>query len=730
MFPAPKTLPPALLAVLLLLLGALAAWLASGLTMDNRMDRMLSDSGPEAKNYERFLKEYGSDEFVIVGITGKPLFDQAALDVMVAAYEELRKVPHVANVSGIPKIYLDRFGGEDTDALVEELTSTPFYFGLFLAPDQKSAGLLVETEVLDRPGMREELVHGVDHALQPLRDYGFTTYLVGVPVIGTTLNHLSMSESTRYFPLAAISSLISLLLLLRSVRAATTVVFCGALAILLTLGLAAAIGRPLNLVTSSVPLVLWVLALANCIHMAARYQHFRSLGGKPPEAARMAFSNVFVPCTLATITTAFGFLSLATASVQPVAEFGILMAAGMLISHCVNMILAPWMLITLRAPQPRWWVKTEMTWFGRLANLVIRARYLIIPAFTALILLGIYMLQFIKSEPNSLNFLPPDHPTVQAYNFVGHNLTGMYTLEILIETPGTWLNPDYWPPIEQLETFLESSDLVSRVVSPLGFLKKMNQWDKDLDPAQYRLPESKEAAEELWSLLGKSELDEIHRLVREDMQEIRMTALINSTEVLKFSALVDATEAAVKKLPAPMSAIVTGMVSRMEAMQLGLVQTQLSTFGLSFLLVFITIWIGMRSLRVTLGTVPPNVFPILTVFTVMVLLGISLDAGTVMVASISLGIAVDNTLHLVDAWRRQYREGFSQHDALRNTLVEVGTSVALTTITACIGFFTLTMSSFVPIVNFGLLCGTALIVALLADLFFTPALLAAGVFKD
>ena len=95
-----------------------------------------------------------------------------------------------------------------------------------------------------------------------------------------------------------------------------------------------------------------------------------------------------------------------------------------------------------------------------------------------------------------------------------------------------------------------------------------------------------------------------------------------------------------------------------------------------------------------------------------------------MVASIALGIAVDNTLHVIANFLRESREGAPTEVALRATLLEAGVPMSLTTITACIGFLTLTASSFVPIVNFGLLCGVALGIALAADLMFTPALLA------
>ena len=120
----------------------------------------------------------------------------------------------------------------------------------------------------------------------------------------------------------------------------------------------------------------------------------------------------------------------------------------------------------------------------------------------------------------------------------------------------------------------------------------------------------------------------------------------------------------------------------------------------------------------------PNLMPLLSVFTTMAVLDIPLNAGTVMVASISLGIAVDDTVHFIVGYHRHRIRGQGKNEAIRSTLSKVGPSLIVTTITACIGFFTLSQSAFPPISNFGLLAGIAIIVALLADILLVPAIFA------
>jgi predicted RND superfamily exporter protein len=162
----------------------------------------------------------------------------------------------------------------------------------------------------------------------------------------------------------------------------------------------------------------------------------------------------------------------------------------------------------------------------------------------------------------------------------------------------------------------------------------------------------------------------------------------------------------------------------MQHMQAQLVTSQIRSFSLAFVLVFGCILIGLRSFKLLLVAIVPNVMPILSTFGVMAVRDIHLDAGTVMVASIALGIAVDDTVHLLAGYRRKRHEGLEIVPAIREALVDVGPSVTVTSVTASIGFFTIATSVFGPLHYFGLLSGVAIVIALLAVLFFVPALLA------
>lgn len=707
----------------IVLLCVLAGYAVSSLRMDTRLDRMLAQDDAVAAVYNRVLQDYGSDEFVIVAVSGKPLFDVAQLDLLTEAVDRLEAAPHVAHVTGIPQVFRDRFGGEDPEALEEEVNSSPFYDDLFVSRDRQVAGLFVQTDILNTPDSRRELVAGVKQAVEPLRAAGFRVDLVGVPVINGAINSLSISESKRFFPFAALGCILVLVLLMRSARAVLVVVLCGGLSILLTLGALTATGYTLNVVTASMPLVMWVLALANSIHLVTRYQLYLTTTTDRVAAVRAALRDVTLPCSLAAITTSFGFLSLTLANIPPIRQFGVWMAVGLLVSLAVNLVLGSCLLVLLRAGGPRWIAKSDGGHFRSVAQFASSFAPAVLLIFGLAMAAGVVGLGFVKTERNTLAFLPDESEVVASYKFVGERLTGMYTMDIIIGTPGGWLNPAYWAPVEQLASKLEESTTAARVISPLDFLKKMRQWDDDLSPEAYRLPETGERAEGLLGLLDDDDLAKLNRLVNVNGEEIRLSVLVRSTDSQAFLALDDEAQKLITALPAPLTGFVTGVSPQMQHMQSQLVTSQIRSFSLAFILVFICILIGLRSFRLVLVAIVPNVMPILATFGVMALRGINLDAGTVMVASIALGIAVDDTVHLLAAYRRKRQAGLPVPQAVPDALADVGPSVVVTSLTACIGFFTLSTSIFGPLHYFGLLSGISVTIALLSVLFFVPALL-------
>ncbi len=710
-------------AVVLLLLGIAAIPFAMRIPVDNRMENFLSVRSKGAAQYDRFRAIFGSDEYVIAAYTGKDLFDPGALDAQLDAYDLLREVPFVKRVSGVPQVYEEVFGAEDAGELKKDFLATPFYKNFLISEDGKVAGLFLETDAPVAVEGRRELIRAIESALQPLRDYGFSVYVVGSATLHLVMEDITTQETQRTFPVALFCSLLMMIILFRSFRAMLVAVLSTALTIVLVVGLMGVVGAPMSMVTSVLPLLLWVLGLANIIHITRCYQEHHAAINSVHDSVVAALRDKALPCALAAFTTACGFLSLLTANMRPIQELGVFAAAGLVISLVVNLSVGLLLIRLLRVPAHGRKKPRPMRWTVWSGHFAMRHARLMLGIGGVLVALTLYSLTFLRVESNTLSFLPEDLDQVRHYMFVSERLTGLDSLEIVVEVPNGWLDERCWGPMESLTEQLSRQPGVARVVSPLDLIKKLNQWDHDFDPAFYVLPENTAAAQALVDELDEAAQEELSRIVAENGTVMRISVLIRDASTSHFLDIARQAEEFLHNLPPPMTGYITGIVLLLAEAELGLVTTQITSFSFAFVSIFLCILIGLRSWRLTLVSFAPNLLPILCTFGLMALLDVPLDCATVMVASVALGIAVDNAIHMLSACKQSLRSEHSLAAAMETALGRVGPPITISTATACIGFFAMGWSVFIPIHYFGILCGFAMIVALVADIMLIPAIL-------
>ena len=637
-------------AILLLMAVFPALLIVNRVTVDNRLERWQGSNRTDVTVYEDFKASFGSDEFILIALWDGPLFEPNALDAMTEVSETIESIPGVTQVQGLPVIYRDLFGGEDAEALEDEMKATPFYRDLFISSDGKSAAIVAGVNPPDDPLARRLIMGQIRGALQPLKTAGFTTGLVGSTVLIDTLDRMSEVESRRAFAVALAMSLLALALLSRSIRAMAVAALCAATSVILTMALVVLTGHTLNMITSVLPALLWVLALSGIIHLVRRFRHHR--GDHPADqAVQMALGETTRPMALASITTAGGFLSLVVAGMEPVRELGLFAAAGILISLAVNLLLGPFLIHRLRVPEAV--TARDEEFHGRWLHFGSSRPATVITLAAILILGALISLPFIRVASNPIAFLPEDHPTTIDYHRVADTLGGFYTLEVILDLPCEWTQPDQWALIDDIAETLGDSPIVARVISPLDLLRKLKQWDDDMRPSSYRLPDSGTDAEGLLEALDESGRKMLNNLVAKNGTSIRLSAVVNEMDEQSFLDLVEQTRQTLADLPTGISGHVTGQVLQLVNAQQTLIATQLRSLALALFVVFTIIAIGLRSLKLTALSVLPNIVPLLVAFALMAVAGIALDAATVMVASIALGIAVDDTVHLLVAIDRE-----------------------------------------------------------------------------
>lgn len=710
-----------IVAMALLAAAPLAGWVARRVVVDNRLERWVARDPEGEARYEEFRATFGSDEFVLVALGGRPLFEPAALRLQVECLARLEAVPGVVRVDGLPEVYRDRFGGEDPGELEREMTSTPFYRGLLLSGDAREAALLLQVRPGDGPGARRELVSRIRAATAPLAAAGFRVAHVGAPVLIVALDELSDREALTILPLAVLGSLLVLALLLRSPRAMLVAAASSGVAVVLTLGIVVAVGGSLNMLTAALPALLWVLGLSYAVQVIARYRRLHA--AEDAEAAVAgALAQMSRGVTFSAIATALGFLSLLVAGMPPVRELGAFGAAGIAVAGLVSLTVTPLLIELLRVPAAAP-LPDRRSGAPRLA-LPQRAPWLVIGTALVVLAAALASIPRIRLESNPLAFLPASHPVVQDYRLVGGTVAGFHTAEVVLRLPAAWTDPAAWPVIESVAASLSSSPIVARVVSPLDVLRKLNQWDAGLDPAAYALPASRARTDSLLAGLDQRGRAVLAGLVSPSGREVRLSAVVREMDEGRFLGLVATARAGLRALPAGWSGYVTGQVLRLVEAQQNLVTTQLRSLGLALVVVFGAVWAGLRSWRLTLVAMPPNLVPAAVMFAAMAWLSIPLDAATVMVAGVALGIAVDNTIYILVEYGRSRAAGVAAADAGAGAVALVAAAIVAATGAACTGFLALTLSAFQPIRYYGTLSAIMVVAALACHLLLTPAILA------
>lgn len=708
------------LALVVGLLSLAAVPLIGRLEVDNRLERWFADTGEGARAYRAFQRDFGHDEFLLAVIDGGDFFDFATMDTLLDAAEHLEAIPGVTRVDGLPILFRDLFGAEDVEALEAEIRSTGFFDGLFLSADRSETVLWMPVAAPDDPQGRARIVAAAREALVPIRDAGRTVRLVGSPALITALDQVSRRQARQTLPIALIGSVLMLAWMLRSIRAMVAPVVSAAMTVGLTLGIAGLLGMTINMVTTALPPLLWVLALSNGVFIVRRYQVFRRDRPAGPAMAS-SLAETTRPCVLAGVTTAVGFASLATAGMAPVREFGWLAAGGVMVSVGVNLVMIPVLTVGLRVPEIREQAEHQggrTRWSGRIP----RPRWIVAIALIVMVA-GALSLPFLKVESDPVDFLPHGHETTEAYRSFSGEVGGFYTLEVLLRVPASWFDPEVWPVIDGLKAKIESENIVTKVLSPVDVLRLVHHWDQGFKTGSFIPPETAEEAEALLNTVDPGVGTLIDRLISRDGRRIRLSSMIREMDEGRFLDLAETVRRDLDELPEGWSGVVTGQVLELVDAQQTLISTQIRSLGLAFILVFACIAAGLRSGRLMLAAVIPNLVPILVTFGVMAVLRVSLNAATVMVASIALGIAVDNSVHLLEHVRRRWVEGLSVSEATSATLRAVGPAMVATTMSACAGFLALCLSDFAPIRSFGLLATVAVIAALAADRFVLPAIL-------
>ena len=533
-------------------------------------------------------------------------------------------------------------------------------------------------------------------------------------------------------------------LLVRSIRLATMVLVVSLYATFMATALVPVVGGSMNMVLVVMPTLLMVLTLSGAIHVANYWKH--AACQNEATAIVDTVRSSWRPYALAGLTTTIGLVSLCTSSLTPVREFGIYAAIGTMFSLVMVLYALPALLQLWPGQPPQEHELDHPGW--RMLGRGLTTR----PVLQSLIFIAIcaacsYGLTRFCTETKVIRYFPQNARIAQDYWFIETHLAGIMPIETIIrfdtraqqETNFLDRMEVVREITERMRSHAEITGAVSlpdfqpiseRPAAEAGFIAK-GKYNKRANSIQQRIRDGEiPSANAFYNVAERGNDLSVagDNLLNEPGDELwRISAQVAVMTENDFGQIIAdlnrMTQDVLKLNPGSMHTI-TGTVPLFLRTQQAVLQSLVSSFGLAFVLILGVFVIMLRSFWAGLVAMIPNIVPITVVFGVISWMGQKVDVGTMITASIALGIAVDGTLHFLTWVQLGMKHGQPRRDAIINALGRCGPAMLQTSLAMAIGLLVLVPAELLLISRFGWLMASMIGVALLSDLVFLPQLLA------
>ena len=733
----------ALTVVALLLLSGAAAYSARGIRADFTTQELFATDDPEIAYLKQFKAQYGADDTLLAVLVEAPdVFSRPVLKLVADLTDQLQGLDQVLRVDSLTTV--TDLGATDGGTL----DTSPLFATI---PEDAAALAALRTRALDNPLFRGRLIskdatltalladlkpeveraREVGLAMEALQKImagvslppGTRLHLVGVPKVRSDAVDMIIADQYTFLPLASLFTGLLLILLYRSVHGLLVPMFSVLLSVSYTVALMALLDLPLDILSNVLPLLVMVYGVADAVHMLGRIHEEVGQQPRRNKAIEVAVRHLGLACLVTSATTAIGFGSLVTAEMHILRRFGLMAALGVLVAWAVTLVVVPLGAGLSKLDPAKVRRRSAIgrrldSALSRIADFSTRRPLRVV--LVAMLLGAGCVAAGLGVEVNNflLGIYHDDHPTAQATRLAEARLEGLVRLQISLQgPPDAMKRPEVLKEVDALQTWLGQQPGVTSTLGMADFVKEMHR----AVMGTRALPDTKEAVAQLLLMVeGETGLE---RHVSFDYSRARVEVSLSDVGAVKYLELVDRTRArlAARLKMDKITARVTGTSLVAYRGINRLVTDLLVSLSLALVVIGLVLAALFRSLRIGLVSLLPNTIPLAVGLGCMRLLDMRLEPVTVMIFSIALGIAVDDTIHFFVRFREETAKGRDPLEAARRTLATAGRAMVFTSVLLVGGFAVTLSSSFPGTVRFGTLGIIILSTALLTDLLVTPA---------
>ena len=768
--------------VIMFLLTIGLCWQLPEIAIDTSTEGFLREDDPALQTYNAFREQFGRDEMIIIAVQPPEVFDKEFLMKLKSFHEDLEEeVPHIDDIISMVNARVTRGEGdrlivgdllddwpedeEDLLKLKERVMSNPLYQNTLISKDVRVTTVVIKTDSYSSIGLETDVLAGFEE--EPVLTEGgktdtrgfltdaensavvravysvmarydapdFRLHLAGSPVVSDVLKRTMMKDMRRFIILVVLTIGLFLYLLFRRISGVVLPLLIVILSLLSTLGLMAMCNRPIKLPTTILPSFLLAVGVGASVHILAIFFQQLRRGNNKEEAIVFALGHSGLAVVMTSLTTAAGLMSFATAEIAPIADLGKFAGAGVLFSLTYTIVLLPALLalVPLKVQEavpeeqsPSLMDRT-LSWIADVSTGHPKS------ILTVSILLNFFALVVafqIRFSHNPLLWLPEEMDVRQATSLIDREMEGTISVEVIADTgvENGLYDPEILNELDELSRSIERIEedgiSVGKTISVVDVLKEIHKALNENRHEFYVVPQDRRLIAQEFLLFENSGSDDLEDFVDSRFTRARLTVKVPWLDAIVYKDFLDMLLNRCREILSDQAEItITGMLALLGRTVYAAMVSAAKSYLIAGFVITLMMVMLIGNFRIGLVSMVPNLIPIILTLGIMGIAGMPMDMFTMLIGSIAIGLAVDDTIHFMHNFRRYYYESNDARLSVHKTFHTTGRAMLITSVVLSIGFFIYMFASMNNLFNFGLLTGVTIVTALLADFFLAPALM-------
>ena len=724
-------------------------------TYFNHINVFFPKGDREIQYYEAFQDKFGNDEVAAIVFKTEDIFTAKNVELIRRITDAIKPFDGVQRVTSLTETEVAR-GSEDTvdfqkllprsmDLTPENLAAAraeairhPMISGNLISKDASTTAIVIELTPSTSNEEKRDLLNGIRDKVETIADGAVKLHYSGGPYLEVEISGLTHDDNNKFTPITFFIIIAVVYFMLRNFTLSILGQLNIAAIVIWGVGFLIMCGESINSVTVVIAPILLAISISDSIHILSYYNdRYRHNGNDHRAAVKDSIKDLWYPCLFTSLTTFAGYLSFVTTTVRPVIVVGIFTAIGVMVAYVMTLVFVPSLLMTFKGPvekafagKPAIAKKLKQ---DRLLNAVVLLGEKVAAnpgivlifffVFSAVATFGMTKLRF---ETDFVSYLKDNNIIKQDIRFIEKNIRGTVPVELVIKANAPQWDFTHPESLKRLEDVQRSimgygDERFTTTFSVTDYIKEIHGAFTGGGSSSSAIPENRDDVVDYFEL-GDEAI--FKRCISRDRMEARVSfaSMFGSSKSSeRFTAYLD--DHVRPMLGDRYTLHFTGLSALYITMDRNLMISQIRSFASALGVITLMMFFVCRNVKLTLISLIPNLFPIFVTLGIMGWFNLPLDAATIMIASVTIGLAVDDTIHFITWFRRNREAGLDTKESVLQTFRDTGKPIVMTSVVLCLSYLVLITGSVKPIIAFGALASLAMFFALLGDLFILPALI-------